>query len=224
MRILLVEDDTTLSMLIETILKQNNYTVDAVFNGRDALAYVEGEIYDAIILDLMLPEVDGITVLKTIRENKNNIPVLILSAKSEVDDKVEGLDAGANDYLTKPFDRKELLARLRVLLRVPSTQIDSTVRVGNISLEETTCILRSPSGEYELVGKEYQILLMFLKNPGTIISAEQIMERIWEFDSDTNLNSVWTYISYIRKKLEALKADVNISTKRNMGYILEKAK
>lgn len=224
MRILLVEDDKTLSLLIETILKQSNYTVDTVFDGRSALEYVESELYDAIILDLMIPKIDGITVLKTLRQQKNNIPVLILSAKSEVDDKVDGLDAGANDYLTKPFDRKELLARLRVLLRTPAAQIDSTVRVGNVSLDETTCILRTTNGEYELVGKEYQILLMFLKNPNIIISAEQIMEKIWEVDSDTNLGTVWTYISYIRKKLEALKADVNISTKRNLGYILETTK
>lgn len=222
MRILLVEDDLKLSRIIETILKQNNYTVDVVFDGMTALDYLSSSIYDGVILDMMLPKLDGIGVLKTMRANKNTVPVLILSAKSEIDDKVEGLDAGANDYLTKPFDRKELLARLRVLTRNTGMQNDATLHVGNVTLNIASCTVSTPSGSYELVGKEFQILQLFMREYNTIISAEQIMDKIWDVDSDSTLKTVWTYISYIRRKLEALDADITIATRRNLGYIMEK--
>lgn len=226
MRILLVEDDLTLSKVVESIIKKNNYTVDVVHDGKEAFDMLslgdELNIYDGVVLDLMLPGMDGKTLLKKLRARGNNVPVLILSAKSEIDDKVEGLDSGANDYLTKPFDSKELMARLRVLLRKNTVSNDSVIRIENLSLDCSLCKISTTAGSYELVGKEYQIMLMFMLNYNKVISAEQIMEKIWEMDSEANLKTVWTYISYIRRKLEALDSEIMISTKRNLGYILEK--
>lgn len=226
MRILLVEDDLALSKVVESIIKKNNYTVDVVHDGKEAFDMLslgdELNIYDGVVLDLMLPGMDGKTLLKKLRAQGNNVPVLILSAKSEIDDKVEGLDSGANDYLTKPFDSKELMARLRVLLRNNTVSNDSVIRIENLSLDCSLCKISTTAGSYELVGKEYQIMLMFMLNYNKVISAEQIMEKIWEMDSEATLKTVWTYISYIRRKLEALDSEIMISTKRNLGYILEK--
>lgn len=220
MRILLAEDDTSLARAVATILKKNNYSVDAVGDGVAVLEYLEAKIYDAVILDIMMPEMDGITALKKIRQSGNMIPVLLLTAKTEVEDKVEGLDMGANDYLTKPFDTRELLARLRVITRTV-TQQDSSVQVGNLKLDINTCILSSPKGSYQLSNKEYQMMKMFMSNVNRVISAEHFMEKIWESDSDSELNTVWTYISYLRRKMEALEADAKIATRRNLGYCLE---
>ena len=220
MRILLAEDDTSLARAVATILKKNNYSVDAVGDGEAVLEYLETKIYDAVILDIMMPKMDGITALKKIRQSGNMIPVLLLTAKTEIEDKVEGLDTGANDYLTKPFDTRELLARLRVITRTV-TQQDSSVQAGNLKLDTNTCILSSPKGSYQLSNKEYQMMKMFMSNVNQVISAEHFMEKIWESDSDSELNTVWTYISYLRRKMEALEADVKIATRRNLGYCLE---
>ena len=225
MRILLVEDDTSLSRAIAAILKKNNYSVDIVGNGKEALDYVDNSssnynIYDAVIMDIMMPVMDGITALRELRKIGINIPVLMLTAKTEIDDKVEGLDSGANDYLTKPFDARELLARLRVLTRT-AKQTNSIITLGNISLNTNTCELSSNDVSYILPNKEYQILEMFMRNPNQVISAEQIMNNIWETDSDSDITTVWTYISYLRRKLEAINSDYSIATRRNMGYYLK---
>lgn len=220
MRILLVEDDVSLSRALATILQKNNYSVDAVGNGVDALAYLENGLYDAVIMDIMMPQMDGITALKKLRNNNNNIPVLILTAKTEIEDKVEGLDMGANDYITKPFDSRELLARLRVITR-SEKQHDSIIKLGNITLNTNTYELASPKGSYLLTNKEYQMMEMFMRNVGQIISAEQFMEKIWDVDSDSELSTVWTYISYLRRKLETLEAQYSIATRRNIGYYLK---
>lgn len=220
MRILLVEDDRSLSKAVSTILQKNNYAVDCVDNGQLALDYLEQDIYDAVIMDIMMPVMDGITALKNLRKRGNNIPVLMLSAKTEIDDKVEGLDNGANDYLTKPFDTRELLARIRVLTRSEKQQ-DNIISLGNITLNTTTCVLSSPTNSYLLTNKEYQMMFMFMSNKDQIISAEQFMERIWDSDSDSDISTVWTYISYLRRKLEALGSDYSIATRRNMGYYLK---
>ena len=226
MRILLVEDDMSLSRAIAAILKKNNYSVDMVENGRDAIDYLNNSpdnknIYDAVILDIMMPVMDGITALRELRKMGINTPVLLLSAKSEIDDKVEGLDNGANDYLTKPFDARELLARLRVLTRAVK-QTNSIITLGNISLNTNTCKLLSNDITYTLPNKEYQILEMFMRNPNQVISAEQIMNNIWETDCDADITTVWTYISYLRRKMATLHSDSSISTRRNMGYYLKK--
>lgn len=221
MRLLLAEDEKSLSKAIITILQKNNYSADAVYNGRDALEYLEASNYDGVILDIMMPEVDGITVLKKLRKKGNNIPVLLLTAKAEIDDKVLGLDSGANDYLTKPFDVKELLARIRAMTRSQTMQTDSVLRFANIALNRATFELSSPSGSYQLANREYQMMELLMSNPHRLISAERFMERIWGYDSDAEINVVWVYISYLRKKLVSLRAKAEIKSTRNAGYSLE---
>ena len=220
MRILLAEDERELSKALVKIFEKNNYSVDAVYDGEDALAYLEAGNYDAAVLDIMMPKADGISVLKTIRAEGNMIPVLMLTAKSEIEDRVAGLDSGANDYLPKPFDTRELLARIRSITRA-KPEADSKLTAGNITLDRSTFELASPSGSFRLAGKEYQMMESFMQNPHRILSAEMFMERIWGFDSDADINVVWVYISYLRKKLTALGADIQIKSTRNAGYSLE---
>jgi len=168
----------------------------------------------------MLPKMDGITVLKKLRASGNTTPILILTAKSEVDDKVLGLDSGANDYLTKPFDTKELLARIRVMTRGPQTA-DTKLSFGNITLDRATFELSSPSGSFRLANKEFQMMEMLMSNPQNLLSTEKFMEKIWGYDSEAEINVVWVYISYLRKKLSALNANIQIRAIRNSGYTLE---
>lgn len=221
MRLLLAEDEEALSKALVTILKHNNYAVDAVFDGQQALDYLECGIYDGLILDLMMPKVDGITVLKTIRRKGNKIPVLILTAKSEVDDKAFGLDCGADDYLTKPFVTKELLARIRAMTRRQSDLQDNALVYGDLRLDRTSFELISQKGKLLLTAKEFQIMEMFMMNPKCILSAEQLMDRVWGLESETEISVVWTYISYLRKKLKTLDSSVTIKAVRNVGYTLE---
>lgn len=220
MRILLAEDEKPLARAIVKILEKSNYSADAVYDGEDAFAYISSGNYDAAILDIMMPRADGITVLRRVRAEGNKIPILLLTAKAEVDDKVLGLDSGADDYLAKPFDSRELLARLRLITR-GKNEPDSKLRVGNITLDRATFELSSPFGSFRLANKEYQMMEMFLANPRQIFSSERIMEKIWGFDSETEMNVVWVYISYLRKKLTVLHADVEIRASRNAGYSLE---
>ena len=223
MRILLAEDEVSLARAISRILEKNNYNVETVHNGLDALDYLQSGEYDLAILDIMMPKMDGITVLRKIRKQGNTVPVIMLTAKSEIDDKVLGLDSGANDYMTKPFETKELLARIRVLTRGQKAA-DSTLRFGNISLDRATFALSSPAGSFRLANKEFQMMEILMTNPKTIISSERFMERIWGYDTDAEINVVWVYISYLRKKLNALHADIQIRSIRNSGYLLEEAK
>ncbi|MGI5960007.1 MAG: response regulator transcription factor [Massiliimalia sp.] len=221
MRLLLAEDERALSKALTAILERNNYSVDPVYDGQAALEYLEADNYDGIILDIMMPKVDGITVLKTIRSKGNLIPVLLLTAKSEVDDKVLGLDAGANDYLTKPFHSRELLARIRAMTRVQTAQVNSQIQLGNVTLDRATFELSTPSGAYRLANKEFQMMELLMSNPKKLISSERFMEKIWGYDSETEMNVVWVYISYLRKKLTALHANIHIKATRNAGYSLE---
>lgn len=222
MRILLAEDERSLSRAIIALLEKHNYSADAVYDGQEALDYLEAENYDAVILDIMMPKLDGLSVLRTLRERGSQIPVLLLTAKSEVEDKVTGLDSGANDYLTKPFATAELLARIRAMTRTQSAQTDSRMSFGNITLDQTTYELSSPSGSFRLANKEYQMMELLLRNPHQLIPSERFLEKIWGYDSDVELNVVWVYISYLRKKLTALQADIQIKATRNAGYSLEK--
>ncbi len=224
MRLLLAEDELSLSRAITTILKKNNYEADAVYDGQAALDYLACNNYDGAILDIMMPKLDGLTVLRRLRAGGNNIPVLILTAKSEVDDKVIGLDAGANDYLTKPFAARELLARIRAMTRAQSAQNTSEMRMGNIRLNRATFELSSPTDSFRLAGKEFQMMELLLSNPRHLISTERFMERIWGQDSDADIHVVWVYISYLRKKLAALNANIQIKATRNAGYTLEEIK
>ncbi len=224
MRLLLAEDEASLSKAVVTILRKNNYTVDAAYDGVEALEYLETNEYDGVILDVMMPRMDGISVLQKIRSAGNHVPVILLTAKAEVDDKVRGLDSGANDYLTKPFASRELLARIRAMTRnsAAAGQADSKLHFGNITLDCATFTLSSPYNSFVLANKEFQMIEFLMRNPRQIISAEQFMDRIWGFDADVESNVVWTYISYLRRKLTALKADVEIRARRNAGYCLEK--
>ena len=221
MRILLVEDERELSNALVAILTRSNYSVDPVYDGEDALYYLETENYDAVILDIMIPKMDGIEVLKTIRKEGNKIPVIMLTAKSEIDDRVVGLDSGADDYLTKPFASKELLARLRALTRRGEQLTENIVKVGNISLNRSSFELFSDSGSFRLANKEYQMIEMLMVNQNQLIPTEKFMERIWGYDSEAEINVVWVHISFLRKKLQQLKANIQIKANRNMGYSLE---
>lgn len=199
MRLLLAEDEKALSKALTAILERNNYSVDAVYDGQAALEYLEADNYDGVILDIMMPKIDGITVLKEIRKKGNLIPVLLLTAKSEVDDKVEGLDAGANDYLAKPFHSKELLARIRAMTRVQTGQTSSILKMGNVTLNRAAFELSTSKGSFRLANKEFQMIELMMSNPGVLISAERFMEKIWGYDSEAEINVVWVYISYLRK-------------------------
>lgn len=221
MRLLLAEDEKELSDALVAVLKHNNYSVDAVYNGQDALDYLEAQEYDGAILDIMMPKMDGITVLKKVRSQGSRIPILMLTAKTEVDDRVEGLDSGANDYLGKPFAMKELLARIRAMTRAQTESAGSNLQCGNIVLNRTTFELSTDKERIRLANKEFQMLEMLMSNPGQIISTERFMEKIWGYDSETEINVVWVYISYLRKKLTAVQADVEIKAARNQGYSLE---
>lgn len=221
MRLLLAEDEKALSKALATILERNHYSVDAACDGQEALDYLETGNYDGVILDIMMPKVDGITVLREIRKKGSLIPVLLLTAKSEVDDKVLGLDAGANDYLTKPFNSRELLARIRAMTRTQTAQANSQLKIGNVTLDRATYELSTPSGSYRLANKEFQMMEMLMSNPKNLISSERFMEKIWGYDSEAEINVVWVYISYLRKKLAVLHANIQIKAQRNAGYTLE---
>ena len=221
MRLLLAEDEKELSDALVAILKHNNYSVDAVYNGEDALHYLEADNYDGAILDIMMPKMDGITVLQNIRAKGNDVPILILTAKSEVDDRVLGLDSGADDYLSKPFAAKELLARIRSVTRRRTEAVSSVLNVGNLSLDCTTFELKSSTDAIRLPNKEFQIMELLAANPGQVISTERFMEKIWGYDSETDVGVVWAYISYLRKRLTGREANVKIKAARGQGYYLE---
>ena len=220
MKLLLAEDELSLSRAIIKILEKNNYTAEAVYNGEDALKYLESGNFDAAIIDIMMPKIDGIEVIQRIRAFGNSIPILVLTAKAEVEDKVLGLDSGANDYLTKPFDTRELLARIRAITRTGQA-VTSKLSTGNITLDRATFELSSPSGSFRLTNKEFQMLEMLMSNPKNLIPTERFMEKIWGYDSETEISVVWVYISYLRKKLSALQANIQIKAARNAGYSLE---
>ncbi len=220
MKLLLAEDEHSLSKALVRILEKNNYNVDPVYNGEDALHYLICGDYDGAILDLMMPKLDGITVLRCIRDKNIRTPVLILTAKTGIDDKVLGLDSGANDYLTKPFNTQELLARIRALTR-SYTIINTKLEFGNIVLDRATFELSSPTGKFRLTKKEFQMMELLMRNPKNLISTERFIEKIWAYNFDIENNVVWVYISYLRKKLKALDANVEIRVSRNAGYCLE---
>lgn len=221
MRILLAEDERSLSRAVVALLEKNNYSADAVYDGAEALEYLAAENYDAVILDIMMPKMDGLTVLRKLRERGSHVPVLMLTAKSEVEDKVAGLDTGTNDYLTKPFATAELLARIRAMTRTQAVQTDSRLSFGNVVLDQTTFELSAPGGSFRLANREYQMIELLMRNPRQVIPTERFLEKIWGYDSDVEVNVVWVYISYLRKKLAALHANVQIRATRNTGYSLE---
>lgn len=221
MKLLLAEDEVELAKALETVLKHSNYTVDVVYDGQDARDYLLNDSYDAAILDIMMPKLDGISVLTEIRTYGVTIPVLFLTAKSEVEDKVIGLDAGADDYLTKPFAMKELLARIRAMMRRKEDVLQSALQYGNVILDPKTYELRTKHKAFRLANKEYQIMELFLSNPNQVLSTERLMEKIWGYDSNSEINVVWVNISSLRKKLASMDANVAIRANRGIGYSLE---
>lgn len=224
MRLLLAEDEKELAKALSVILHHNNYSVDVVHDGEDALCYLDNGDYDGAILDIMMPKLDGLSVLRSIRQAGNSIPVLILTAKSDIDDRVEGLDAGADDYLTKPFAMKELLARVRAMLRRRTESVDTSLTFGDLTLELSSCMLCCNGEQVRLTNKEFQMLEMLITADGGIISVDRFMDKIWGYDSETEQNVVWVYVSYLRRKLSGLGSKVVIEAHRNLGYSLEAGK
>ncbi len=221
MRLLLAEDEKELSSALTAILRHNHYEVDAVYDGEQALNYLRMEDYDAAILDVMMPKMDGISVLKQIRAEQSEVPVLILTAKTEIDDKVEGLDSGADDYLGKPFSTKELLARLRAIVRRKSEGSSAVLHFADASLNTATFLLSGSKQSVRLPNKEYQILLMLFTHPNQILSTDQIFEKIWGYENEADTSVVWVTISYLRKKLAYVGAHVKITAMRGQGYLLK---
>jgi len=225
MRILLVEDEVRLSQALVEIFQKNRYGIDAVYTGPEGLEYAQSGIYDAIVLDIMLPGMDGITILKTLREEKNQTPILLLTAKDDISDKVKGLDCGADDYMTKPFSTDELLARVRALTRRKGNVKEEVETFGDLILNKNNCELQKVDGEsIKLSLKEFQIVDLLFENPHQIIKKERIIEKIWGGDSDAEYNNVEVYISFLRKKMEQLKVNTVIRTARGIGYSLEERK
>ena len=222
LKILVVDDESRMRKLVKDFLVKHDYEVLEAQDGEQAVdIFFEDKDIALVILDVMMPKMDGFEVLKRVRENGSAIPILMLTARGDVDDKVAGLDGGANDYLTKPFAMKELLARIRAMTRETTAGQDSILRVGNVRLNRATNELSSPGGSFHLTNKEFQMMEYLMSHPKHLISTERFMEKIWGFDSKAEINVVWVYISYLRKKLEALDADVQIKAARNAGYFLE---
>lgn len=222
MRILIVEDELHLAEALTQILRKNNYTVDAANDGESGLDNALSDIYDLIILDIMLPKMDGISVLRNIRKEGIATPVILLTAKGEISDKVKGLDSGADDYLAKPFATEELLARIRAMSRRKGEVIvDNTLKFGDIEFNPATLKLSRGSKEIKLILKESELLELLILRKNSTTSKELIIEKLWGFDSEVEHNHVEVYISFLRKKLAFLNSEVKINTVRGVGYVLE---
>lgn len=224
MRLLIAEDELEISKVLKMVLEQQKYAVDVVDNGADALDYILDGDYDGVILDLMMPRMDGIEVLRRLRAEENATPVLVLTARSEVSDRVEGLDAGADDFLPKPFAITELLARVRAMLRRRANYVPNVLKLGNLSLDCGRYQLYT-GGErrVQLNGKEFQLMEYLMRNPKRIFSTQELMERIWGWNSEAEINVVWTNIAYLRRKLRELNATAEIRSVRGAGYCMEDA-
>ena len=222
MKILLVEDSLQLNKALSTVLKRNSYIVDSAFDGEEALLFLKQCTYDAIILDIMLPKVNGLEVLKSARGQKLETPIIMLTAKSTTEDKIAGLDLGADDYLPKPFSVDELLARLRALMRRrPQYDEDNKDTFGDLSLDNSSFALSCGDENVTLMNKEFQIMSLLMKAKGKIVSQETISKSAWDSDSYSTSENVWVFISYIRKKLEKINSKVKIKSIRYQGYYLE---
>lgn len=224
MRILIIEDETALAEALTEILKQNGYPADSIANGTDGLAYIRTGAYDLILLDIMLPGMDGLTILKTIRREKITTPVILLTAKSDLSDIITGLDAGSDDYLPKPFSTGELLARIRAVSRRGSVYAGNVYEYADLSLQKGSMELVCRSKSIRLGQKEFQLMELFLRNPRQVLPKELILNKIWGPDSESDYNNVEVYISFLRQKLQALQTCVRIKTNRGVGYSLEECK
>ena len=222
MKLLVVEDEVQLADALSEILKRNMYSVDTCYNGIDGLDNALTGVYDGIILDVMMPGMNGFEVLREMRKEKINTPVLMLTAKGEVDDKIMGLDSGADDYLTKPFVTAELLARVRAMTRRKGEIIDENkMQFNGLELNKNTCSIVYKGKDMKLSLKEYQIMELLIANPKQILPKERIIEKIWGYESDVEYNNIEVYISFLRKKINAISAPIKIKTARGIGYSLE---
>ena len=224
MKLLYAEDEPAMSEAVVDILSYHNYTVDAVYDGREALDYARIEQYDGIILDVMMPKLSGLEVLRELRQSGCRTPVLLLTAKSEVEDRIEGLDLGADDYLTKPFAMGELLARVRAMLRRREEFTPTVLRCGDLELNQQTAEL-SCGGQSQILPKlEYKLMELLMLNRGRCLSTEDMLVKVWGYDTEAELGVVWVYLSYLRKRLTALGSGVEIKARRGIGYTLEEPK
>lgn len=221
MKLLYAEDERSLSEAVVDILTYHKYVVDAVYNGEDAFDYAISGNYDGIILDIMMPKRDGIEVLSALRKRGCKTPVLLLTAKTEVEDRIRGLDAGADDYLPKPFDMGELLARIRAMLRRRAEFHPDILSFGDLTLNMQSGTLRCHEAEFVLPKQEYRLMEQLMVNCNMFLSSEDLLDKAWGYDAETDINSVWLYISYLRKRLVAMDSVVEIVSKRNIGYRLE---
>ena len=222
MKLLLVEDSIQLNKALTTVLKRNSYIVDSAFDGEEALLYIDQYKYDIIILDIMLPKINGLDVLKRVRTNKIDTPIIMLTAKSTTEDKIHGLDLGADDYLPKPFVVEELLARIRALLRrQPAYEEESKLEFGDIVLDSNNCCLVNNEKKITLMNKELQIITLLMKANGNVVSQDTISKNVWDIESYSTSENVWVFISYLRKKLESINSKVKIKSIRYQGYYLE---
>ena len=221
MRILIAEDEVGIAKALKLILEKNRFSVDMVHNGTDALDYLLSVSYDAVVLDIMMPGLDGLEVLSRAREAGVSAPVLFLSAKAEVEDRVAGLDAGADDYLPKPFATSEFISRVKALTRRNGSYVPELIRLGNTTLDLSDYTLSTGDRSVRLNNKEFQLMELFMRNRGRVFSTENLMDKVWGLDSDAEIDVVWTYIGFLRKKLKQLCADIEIKTIRGAGYALE---
>lgn len=224
MRILIAEDDPKLLKSLVHIFELNHYAVDGVDNGLDAFDFAASDEYDGLVLDVMMPGMDGVSVLKRLRQKGITTPAIFLTARTEVEQRIEGLDAGADDYLPKPFSTGELLARVRAMLRRKDNFTPDMLEFGRLLLNRSTYELVYEERTQMLSGKEFQVIEMLMRHPGIIVPAEQLITHIWGWDTNVDISVIWVHISNIRKKLDALGAHVSIKFVRNAGYILEEAK
>lgn len=221
MRILIADDEQGIAKALKVILEKNKFAVDAVFNGTDALDYIMSTPYDAIVLDIMMPGLDGLTVLSRAREAGIKTPVMLLTAKSDISDRVAGLECGADDYLPKPFATAEFVARVRALTRRSESYTHSVITVGTTQLDSGRYELRCGDKSAALSNKEYHLMELFMRSPRRVFSTEHIMELIWGFDAEAETDVIWTYISFLRKKLRQIDSDAEIKTIRGAGYALD---
>ena len=222
MKLLLVEDSLQLNKALSTVLKRNSFIVDSAFDGEEALLFLDQYTYDVVILDIMLPKINGLEVLKTARSKHIETPIIMLTAKSTTEDKIQGLDMGADDYLPKPFVVDELLARIRALMRrKPVYKEENIEKFGDLSLDVNTLVLSTLKDKVVLTNKELQIMVLLMKADGAVVSLETISKNAWDIDSYSTNENVWVFISYLRKKLEKIHSSVKIKSIRYQGYYLE---
>ncbi len=224
MRVLIAEDEMSTAKAMKLLLEKANFSADIVYNGNDAWEYIQAVDYDVIVLDIMMPYRSGMDVLSLMRNKHIVTPVLILTAKSEIEDRVAGLESGADDYLPKPFAAKELIARVKALARRSDHYADSIQSIGNLVLDGNRYEMRVGEIKVSLTNKEFQLMELFVRHPGYVFPTEHLMEKIWGYDTESNIDVVWTHIGYMRKKLRSLNANVEIKTVRGAGYALEEIK